>query len=112
MKNYKIYLKEYLSCTGDYICALFYVVNNDNNITPIKISIADTFLCVWDKKDDIDKKKALLELGLLKSELMYKTNNVRDYNFLPANYPFSFQKGEEGYQSLKKHLENRIENIK
>lgn len=106
-KNYKIYLKGTLSEEGDCVQGLFHI-KTDKHITPVKIGINNTFLKAWKLTGDANWGNVLWILGSLIAELMFLSNNVRDYIFLPNKYPRSFQDEKKGFDLLKTSLEEQI----
>lgn len=110
-KSYNIYYKESLPRKDDCVRGLFHIKTNEK-IIPVEVSISRTFLQVWKRDNDTAWGSTLCEIGSLMTELMFLSNNIRNYTFVTHDYPHSFQNGEEGYNLLKTSLERETEQIK
>ena len=106
-KKYKIYLKENLFNEDNLVQGLFCIKSNNDEITA-KIGVSRVFLRAWKLNDDANYGNALAIIGFLMIELMFLSNNVRDYVFLPDKYPQNFQDEKEGFNLLTNSLREQI----
>ena len=103
----KIEIKGTLFEENDSVMGLFHIING-TNIIPIKIGIDKALLRVWGIDGDADYGNALSTYGFLMVELMFLSNNVRDYTLTLDNFPQAFQKEKGGFSLLTSSLKQQI----
>lgn len=106
-KKYNIYLKGSLFEEDNSVQGLF-CIKTDKDEIPVKIGISRSLLKSWKLNDDASWGNVLIALRFLMAELMFLSDSVRDYVFLPDKYLHSFRDGAKGFNLLKTSLEEQI----